>query len=52
MSPKVETTEKEGMGARSLARSTSKVKGNDGALGWGLDRLTNFNYSHIPAQTK
>jgi hypothetical protein len=33
-SPKVKTTEGERIGAHSLARSTSGVKGRAGALGW------------------
>jgi hypothetical protein len=34
MSPKVETTEGEGVGARSLTCNTSKVKGHARASGW------------------
>ncbi len=39
MNPKVKIAKGEGIGARSLARSTSGVKGCAGALGWGLGRL-------------
>jgi hypothetical protein len=42
----------QGVGARSLARSTLGVKGHVGALGWGLGRLTSINYSRGLAQTK
>jgi len=34
ISPKVKTTEGEGVGAHSLARNTSGVEGRVGALGW------------------
>jgi hypothetical protein len=34
MNPKVKTTKGEGVGARSLARSTLGVEGRVGALGW------------------
>jgi hypothetical protein len=44
--------EKQGVGALSLARSTSGVEGRAGAPRWGLGRVTNINYSHGPAQTK
>jgi len=47
MSPKVTTVEKEGVRARSLAHSTSKVKGCAGALGWGLGRLTSKSIFHM-----
>jgi hypothetical protein len=33
-SPKLKTTEGEGVGARSLACSTLRVEGRTGALGW------------------
>ncbi len=33
-SPKLKTTEGEGVGARSLARNTSRVKGHGRAPGW------------------
>jgi len=33
-SPKVKTTEGEGIGARSLACSILRVEGHVGALGW------------------
>jgi hypothetical protein len=32
--PKVQTTKGEGVGAHSLARSTSRLKGRVGASGW------------------
>jgi len=32
-SPKVKTTERKGVGAHSLARNTSRVKGHAGTLG-------------------
>ncbi len=34
VSPKVKTTKGEGVGARSLARNTLRVKGRVGALRW------------------
>jgi len=34
MSPKVKTTDGEGVGVRSLARSTLGVEGCAGVLGW------------------
>ncbi len=39
-SPKVKTTKGKGVGACSLARSTSGIEGRAGAPGWGLKRLT------------
>ncbi len=48
----MKTTEEQGVGARSLARSTLGVEGRAGAPGWGLGRKTNINYSHGLAQTK
>jgi hypothetical protein len=32
--PRVKTTKGEGVGVRSLARSTSRVEGRVGTLGW------------------
>ncbi len=46
-SPKVKIIEGKGVGACSLARSTSGVKGHVGALGWGLRRLTSKSIIHI-----
>jgi hypothetical protein len=46
-SPNVKITEGKGVGACSLARSTSGVKGHVGALGWGLRRLTSKSIIHI-----
>jgi len=37
MSPKVKTTEGEGVGAHSLACNTSGVEGHVGAQGWDLE---------------
>ncbi len=48
----MKTSEEQGVGARSLARNTLGVEGGVGAPGWGLERVININYSHIPAQTK
>jgi hypothetical protein len=45
-SPKVKTMEGEGVGARSLTRSTSGVEGRAGALGWGLGILTSSSITH------
>jgi len=51
--PKVKITKGEGVGARSLGRSTLGVEGCVGAPGWGLGRVTKqINYSHGLAQTK
>jgi len=36
MNPKVKTIKGEGVGARSLARNTSRLEGHAGVLGWGL----------------
>jgi hypothetical protein len=44
-SPKV-IIAKGGVGARSLARNTSGVKGRVGALGWGVGRLTSKSIIH------
>jgi len=38
--------EGEGVGARSLACNTSKVKGRAGAPRWGLGKLTNNSITH------
>ncbi len=51
-SPKMKTMEGEGVGAHSLVRNTLGVKGCVEALGWGIGRVTNINYSHGFAQTK
>jgi len=47
MNPKVKTAEGKGVGVRSLAHSTSKVKGHARASGWGLGRLANNSIIHI-----
>jgi len=46
MSPKVTTSEGEGIGARSLACNTSGVEGHAKALRWGLGRLTSKLITH------
>jgi hypothetical protein len=46
-SPKVKTTEREGIRAPSLACSTSRVEGHVGALGWGLGRLTRKSITYM-----
>jgi len=46
VSPKVKTTEREGMGAHSLTRNTSRVKRHDGAPRWGLGRLISNSITH------
>jgi len=38
--------EGKGVGACSLARSTSRVGGRVGALGWGLKRLTSNSITY------
>jgi len=38
MNPKVKTTKGEGIGAHSLVRNTSRVKGRDGTPGWDYDK--------------
>jgi hypothetical protein len=48
----MKTTQEQGVGARSLARSILGVEGRVGASGWGLERVTSINYSHGPTQTK
>jgi hypothetical protein len=45
-SSKVKTTE-EGIGVRSLTRSTSKVQGRVGALGWGLGQVISGSMIHM-----
>ncbi len=45
-SPKVKTTEGQGVRARSLARSTLGVEGRARASGWGLGRVTNGSITH------
>jgi len=44
--PQVKTAEREGVGACSLAWSTSGVEGCDEAPGWGLGRLTSNSITH------
>ncbi len=44
--PKVTIVEGEGVGARSLACSTSEVEGRVGALRWGLRRLTSKSITY------
>jgi len=39
-SPKVKTTEGEGVGGRSFIHNTSRVERHVGVLKWGLERLT------------
>jgi hypothetical protein len=46
LSPKVKTLEGKGVGAHSLVRNTSKVKGHVGALGQGIGRLLNKTITH------
>jgi hypothetical protein len=46
-SPKMKTSEGEGVGARSLARNISRVEGHVGALRWGLGRLTSKSIIHM-----
>ncbi len=48
----MKTLEEQGVGARSLARSTLGVERCAGASGWGLGRMTSINYSYGLAQTK
>jgi hypothetical protein len=43
---KVKTTEREGVRARSMACSISRVEGHAGALGWGLGRVTSESIIH------
>jgi len=47
MSSKVKTMEGKGIRARSLACSTSGVKGCVGASTWGLQRLTSNSITHM-----
>jgi len=42
----VKTTEGEGVGARSLVRSTLGVEERAGAPGWGLGRLISNSITH------
>ncbi len=44
-SPKVMIMEG-GVGVHSLTHNTSKVKGRDGILGWGLGRTTSTSIIH------
>ncbi len=46
VSPKVKTTEGEGVGPRSLARSTLGVEGRVEAPGWGLGIMTSKSITH------
>jgi hypothetical protein len=45
--PKVKTTEGQGVRARSLAHSILGVEGRAGASGWGLGRVTSESIIHI-----
>jgi hypothetical protein len=45
--PKAKIVEEEGVGERSLARSTLGVKRCVGALGWGLGRFTSKSITHM-----
>jgi len=45
-SPKMKTTEGEGIGARSLTRNTLGVERRVGAPGWGLGRLISKSITH------
>jgi hypothetical protein len=47
ISPKVKTTEGQGVGAHSLAHSISGVEGHVGVPGWGLGRVTNGSIIHM-----
>ncbi len=49
---KMKTTKEQGLGARSLARSTLRVERCVEAPGWGLGRMTSINHSHGPAQNQ
>jgi hypothetical protein len=46
-SPKIKTTEREGVGAHSLVCNTLGVEGHARAPGWGLGRLTNKSITHM-----
>jgi hypothetical protein len=48
----VKTMEEQGVGARSLVRNTSGVKGRDGTMGWDYEEWQAINHSHGYAQTK
>ncbi len=45
-SPKMKITKEEGIGARPLVHSTSRLEGHAKALGWGLRRLTSNSITH------
>jgi hypothetical protein len=45
-SPKVKIMQEKRIGAHSLARNTSGVKGRVGAPGWGLVRFTRNSIIH------
>jgi hypothetical protein len=49
---KLKTVEKQGVEARSLARSTLRGRRACWSFGMGLRRVTNINYSHGPAQNQ
>jgi hypothetical protein len=49
---KLKTVEKQGVGARSLARSTLRGKRACWSSRMGLGRVTSINYSHGPAQNQ
>jgi hypothetical protein len=49
-SPKVTTTEKEGIGARFLIHNILGVEECVGALGWGLGRLTSKSITYTDLQ--
>jgi hypothetical protein len=51
-SPKMKTTEGEGVGVHSLVHNTSGVEGCAKAPKWGLGRLKAINYSHELTQIK
>jgi len=46
MSPKVKTTEGEGIGVCSLVHNTSGIKGHAEAPRWGLRKLTSKSITH------
>jgi hypothetical protein len=46
-SPKVQTTEREGVGARSLTCNTFGVKGRVGVPRWGLGKLISNSITHM-----
>jgi hypothetical protein len=47
VSPNMKIMEGEGVGACSLAHSTSGVKGHVRVMGWGLGRLTSNSIIHM-----